>query len=809
MKYEPAVNEEDDKELLKGIVKKILPDWECREIDGEKYKLQGQCPVYEHINPQSTDFDIIFMGKNLHCGCFHANCDGEVMELKRQLNDAWKQEKELLRKIDEEAEEQKRLEQRAEVLQNLTIADCIEQTQKQTLEFKDIYDAFRESSRIKLIQAPTGAGKTYNSVTYFLEKLQAEQFVIYITSNKTSMVEFVEQIETRTGMKLSDLYIQELKRGYKVDDQEDEPENELEDGSNRIKKSTLGIITHHTYISRKGLSNLYYGLMSIIEKHEACVILDEVDSYIQSQTYILDIKARYQRIKHKGMEHATYQRRAKCSGSKNKPACKNCYIKCLAEYDCNTEGIPELKNRYRVKENDFKDIPLDLPVLKTTNSVYLPERGLTISQLEQHNNYLDSKDYDYILQEEENFNFKNTISDLINSAYNPVIYEYSATLDGIQLNQEQILEMEETQRYKIKYPYAPCQVQYLSLKDKSCINFLYSCCSEIILLTATISQSDREFLQECFNNDVQEIIIKSSTQKIDDLLVIGYENYIRYIDSNTREVNIEGLQNYGKVLIFEPTKGEAQNLFKAFPDKYPVAIYDVHDLLVKEKFSEKWQFLISHSRGNIGRAINLPEFYTCFVNTVIYKPSNAYDLKNFTLQEILERQEDDRKTTTVQNAGRILRGSGRKVICLTNTTAEELQYFKNRFDIMVKSEIKTMYVEQDQNKLFNAIHHYHRTGELLQIEEYKKIDKLCEKDISVLSPQQRAKLTEEEKQTYQLTKDERKKERRAALIEEKITTIKELQEANLSQRDIRNKVNFAKLSKDEQEYIKSVINPDG
>jgi hypothetical protein len=786
------------RELLKLTLQRILPEWEYQEIEAEEYKIYGYCPVYAHRDPARTDFNIIFTESGLHCGCFHDKCSEDVAELKAVLNQEYQ-------KLQAEEEEQGRLVVRKEVLEDIVIADLIEEEIRETVEFRTILEAFNQESRVKLISAPTGAGKTYNSVTYFLQCLKSEKFIIYVTSNKTSMQEFVDQIEARTGKKLSELYVQELRRGYSIEESETE-EQEAEDDSKNIKESSLGIVTHHTYLTRKGLSNLHYNLLYRIKETGAIVIIDEVDSYVASQTKILELDARYQKKQYKGAPQATYYKKNKCPGSKNKPSCHNCYKLCTAEYDCNRDGIPELRHKNNIKEADFNNITLDLPVLPDSNTVNIPELGLSMCQVQQHRDFLDAKIYKFHLENGELYDLKNTIADMVNCAYNPVIYKYSATLDDNNVSQEDILNMENNDRYRIKYSYSLCEIQYLSLKDESVPHFLNEYCSEVILLSATISENDKDYLQKCFDGKIQDILITESSQKIDELLLIGYGGYLRYIDEKAEnKVNINPLMDYGKVLIFEPTKDEAIRLYKKFPQKYPVAKFDRDDISVNEKFSENWKALISHSRGNIGRAVNLPEFYTCFVNTVIYKPSNAYDLKKLTRDEILERQRDDRLTTTVQNAGRILRGTGRKVICLTNVIQDEIEYFKNKFEIMVKSEIKTLYVEEDQDKVFNAIDYYHKTGEVLHIEEYRTIDTLCEKDLSALSKKQRANLTNVDKLKYEQIKEENKKEKREQLIQNKISKGLSLLKAGRIWSDIYKEIRLFVCSSEEKEFVKSQI----
>lgn len=760
---------QDPLETLKKILREDpdLQGWQYEEITGEDIplKLQGFCPYSDDHTGQSnnSNFSIfITENDNIFCSCFHQNCNPQIEELKKRLNERW--------------QDLKQEQFRRQVIHNL-------RRDRKLTELNDILKAFYQPGRCKLIQAPTGTGKTHNSVTYFLDKILNEQAVIYCTTNKTSMAEFVECLEDRTGRELSDILVQELKSGTRLDDLED-PEDEEEKVI--IQKSTVGIITHFTYFSRRGISDLFYSVIRWIEENKAVVIIDEIDSYVQAQSCIIPIECRYRRMKPKGSEFAYYYRRNKCGSFNGRFSCGNCQQMKLHNYEVNKYHVPIFYHLPKVKE-EFTDNPLEMPHLRSIKEMFLPEKGLSIQLLEQHKDLLRNKIYRFFLKDNENYDFHKSITDMVECAHNPVIYQYTPMINGEPADPENVPDEE---RHKIKFPYQLCNVSYLSLKDKAVPAYISKNAKEIILLSATVSQADKEYLKDAFG-EIQELSITASTQKIDELLLIGFSKSLKYIRKGVIELDF--LQEYGKTLIFEPSKSEAIALYNKLPRTFPGACYKQDDIILNQKYSDGWKYLITHSRGAMGRAVNLPEFYTCFVNSTIYKPSNCYDLKKFTPEEIRARQQDDRLTTSIQNSGRILRGTGRKVICISYTIPEEIQYFKDRFQLLVKNEILTKHFEVDQDALMKTINHYHKTGEVLEVEEVKPLDKAKEDGLSALSQKQRKVIAEE-------YKDEKQKDQ----IEQKILLAKILKDKGMAWYEIYKSLNLNRLKKEEVAKIKSL-----
>ena len=352
-KYLPTT---DEKEKLKKIVQKHpdLIDWEYKEIgDGDIYKFQGHCPYQEEHTGEShqTNFSIFITDKNnVYASCWHSACGDSVKQLTKELNENW--------------QDHKKLQKRDDALQSIEIIeDPIESN-----EVASIRDALKSQEFAKLIMSPAGSGKSYASATHFVEIIKTSAHVVYVAANTADMRQFKEDIELRTSQNINDLYIQELRGGYKLDEDGETEEDSTENHSISIADSTLGIITHQTYLKRKGISNLFYNLIAWIIKHRAGLIIDEVDAYCESQTMLIPMTARYKRFLPKGSQIAYYYRRNKCPGWKGRPACQDCHRSNNARYEVNLYCIPNFYQYPKLDETEFGNTDITLPEITTSKS---------------------------------------------------------------------------------------------------------------------------------------------------------------------------------------------------------------------------------------------------------------------------------------------------------------------------------------------------------------------------------------------------------------------------------------------------------
>ena len=737
---EELSKDEKKQKVLEEIVKTLLPRWDYSllKIDG-KFQLVGYCPFEDQHSGDNhdSDFDISLLDdRNMPLvGCHHHSCYASVSELYKQIIDLWIDYFDMER-MDEDLK-----------------AIKIEKQEEITKEITSIKQALESKAKHITIEAATGSGKTYQSAIFFLECLKKKQPVCYVASNRTDLAAFAELIQKLSGLPLSKLHTQILQGGEQLEEEIDK------DGVVKINKSTIGIITHHTYLKRKGISHLFYSFFGWIQEKEPIEIIDEADNYLNGLTIQFEIGARYKRKQQKGAKFAIYEKISTCQKFSKSGNCGNCYYYQYQEYQVNQWNIPYIytKGKITQKEWEMKD-GLDYPDITITTKIFIKNK--LFQKIEQHQGYIRKKPFKFFLKRGAVYEEKSAIRDIIESAYNPIIYkEFPLDETGkIILNPK----LEADNNKKIKWPYQPCLVPRISCKDMAPLEWLRRHAKKTRWLCAKIGPTNKDFLKYCLG-EVTNVKIETSAQKIDELLIIGFQKRISFVKKHIPF--FQDFEKFGKILIFCPKKSDAKNLYKKLPKYYPSGCYREDSVFVEEKFAEgKWKALITHSRGPLGRAVNLPQFFTCIISANIFRPAYSFDLEQYTEEEIFFKMQEDRITHIIQNAGRILRGNqGRKVIIVHSCTEADLVYLRNFFYNMVRTKIKSTYFQHSQIELKKTALCYHKTGEVINNE--KTYEELAKEKANIKSIPIQERTEQLAKEIATAKSAEKQREREEKLIE--------------------------------------------
>jgi hypothetical protein len=146
---------------------------------------------------------------------------------------------------------------------------------------------------------------------------------------------------------------------------------------------------------------------------------------------------------------------------------------------------------------------------------------------------------------------------------------------------------------------------------------------------------------------------------------------------------------------------------------YKIVLFKKDGLEADVTFDEYWNIVITHSRGNIGRGVDLPEYNTVIVDASIYLPFLALNLKpeEMTDKNILIALDDDRFITAIQNMGRILRvreadkdNISRKCIIIEGVSNDDLRLIleKSNIQSMVKNKIQSIHYKQNPQNTFET-----------------------------------------------------------------------------------------------------------
>ena len=247
-------------------------------------------------------------------------------------------------------------------------------------------------------------------------------------------------------------------------------------------------------------------------------------------------------------------------------------------------------------------------------------------------------------------------------------------------------------------------------------------------------------------------------------------------------------------MIFKPTHNDAKKLYDKLKKVKPkTALFKKDGLEADVTYDEYWDTVITHSRGNIGRGIDLPEYDTVIVDASIYLPFLALNLKleEMTEENILLALDNDRFMIAIQNMGRILRVKeddkdkiSRKCIIIEGISNDDLKLLLeiSNLQSMIKNKIQTIHYKNNPQNIFESAKEYLEKGEVVNIKEISPVDKAVNEGLSSICKSDREK--------YKLEIEEAKREKKLKEIKD---DIKSLKETGMCWSKIARKLNLYKL----------------
>ena len=286
-------------------------------------RLEGFCPVLNHVDDRGEPFTVKYVNDVFHCKCFHTECsEGIPRWLKATLS-----------KIDISDPEPP-----IRTITELSVRA------PEGIEEKSILDALRKPDKYKLITAGTGAGKTYGSTRLVAERL-AEWDAKYGDSDSEVVppISFLHLVPSKDAMiQVMSEYQDALgddPREFGIDMIDATGTMRVGEVTSRIKprKNTRVVITHFTYFGRKGDSWHHYSIAGWVDSNTD-VIIDEIDAFFESQTYRVPLGWRGKRRTVQGKN--TYMGVNQCPASSGSGNCASCR---MSRYNGHTYGVhPEL-----------------------------------------------------------------------------------------------------------------------------------------------------------------------------------------------------------------------------------------------------------------------------------------------------------------------------------------------------------------------------------------------------------------------------------------------------------------------------------
>ena len=648
---------------------------------------------------------------------------------------------------------------------------------------RDAFDIVKKSPKKAFaILAPTGGGKTTESANLVVERLRKKQCTVYVANQKNDLYQFRDT--------LFELLTEAEKKKVQIICREADKE---------IEDSTLIVLTHKTYFKRKGFSNLHYATMLWLGKHEAWVIIDEVQAYVRDQNITLTRGGRFYNKKFKDHSISRKEIISKCLVSAGRGNCAYCNL-CKENYlASDTNGIIEARIYIQGKTgSDYP--PRELPKTETKNKVQ--HNTLIIEEIAQKPK--SQRFYRCKLEKEEiSPGLTEIFEDLLTWSYKPKKYTFTPItqktkkpvnwekirqefeiVENTSENEREFAKGKKEIKKQYHFPQAACDVEIYELQDTSSLQYVYQHAEKVICLGATIRQDDGEFLHACCP-DMEFLQIEKSNHQIDELSVVIFQKKLDVVNNIAGEQKVkiqpilDQLKDGQKALIFTPKKSDAEELYKSFPRNYPVAKLNGEDITIEQKAEDRdYKIGITWELGPLGLSINRPNDYLAITDGESYLPIIAYGHDSKITPEKVEagyrRKAED---TLIQCGGRILRGKGRKVILLHNMEkiSLDLEVILKAWQGMVATPIKFITIEESQEYLTKVVTEYLTTGSFPQEKETEYVkEQLAQKAQREMSKKERdvfENMTTQQKAEYY---HKRKEEKRQKILDRLIAKGREL-----------------------------------
>jgi Rad3-related DNA helicase len=601
----------------------------------------------------------------------------------------------------------------------------------------DIPFVLRENESI-ILSSPCGSGKTHHAIEYILHCIEKDIPICYILSRKKEIDMVIKRIKESFGKTINELKICRL-------DADNELKNVYLKGASENKNKTKinGIFTHHHYLLRKGIDLSFFALYKYLTK-STVVIIDEADNFFKLCDKIIALSQRYK------LTHRTdgnyYIKRDQCMIKDRSGSCKQCFKGYNSLYESDNFNTMNFKYKIKVHEKEFlKDLECsseDTLINEknygefTKELIHIPEKNVDVHKIEIPQECINAYSQEHGMHSPEMI-FSNdktpilskTLYDIIKFSYNPMVYRFYPTVKDKEIHPDDI-----TKDMEVKYPYELCNRLNLILKDKKPILELYKKVKKTIFLSATITAPNVEFVKNCMEK-TKHVKVDFKNIRIKKLTVIA----IKEKPTTNNILEILALCKSDKTkqaIFFKPTKKKADNFYKNLRrnDNFKSDVYkyaeDSFERVAYDTNERKENILITYSRGNLGRAHDLPDFDINLVDCDPFLPIKAVaDTKK---EKFVKHLEVDRLNTIIQNSGRILRADPKdekhKIIVLLGLENKGLETLMTLSDwqSIVKEQIQTIFYEHDTSLLKKNIEEFYEKKVVTQHKEISK-DELSHK----------------------------------------------------------------------------------
>ena len=579
---------------------------------------------------------------------------------------------------------------KVEVLEAVVIEDEDIPDVRKPIIMDSIESVFDIKKKFKVCLAGTGAGKTYTSAKVVVDKI--DWGLLEDKNNPTRYIIAVPSIDRIKGT-LNEIY----------DRLDVDPEGEdfykfgFNHGICAVMRSTADfdvpddwkiIITHFTYLSRKGATDFHYSAMKYFSP-DVHVIMDELDAYITALTIDIPFGAR---TYEKETGALTYQERCPMDAfnSMGELACKTCVYRQEAfnyrldtstrVYDLQRRTI-EANVNYPIMQSVnltdwYGNVVNDITLQDTTSVKFLEE--YPIDEIEMK---IDGADRNALVGDIDDY-----VNDVRNKAWHPCVHESFPVLNetGEFTDPDYIRDMEyddmDDLRAKVTFPYYACKVPKFIGVDRVPMLHIAENCASFTGLTATLPTSHMDFMHDCGMDVNYYKVPVAEDRKIENchLIFIRSNSSRNYMRKLIKEVD----WREKRILAFYKSKNTVKSEWNLLKDEMGgkrLAYYNEADRmeLNHNEYDCAPHVTMLYYRSPLSRGANLGQYK---VSVLAGDPIPPYSFcAASTEEELMRNVLEDRIDTMQQAGGRNMRAD--------QTAEDPVEDRKERFMIIDESKL--------------------------------------------------------------------------------------------------------------------------
>lgn len=534
-----------------------------------------------------------------------------------------------------------------------------------------VLEALRRPVRDLLVLAGTGAGKSHDAALYLIEELEAGHPVVYVAANKKDLRQMEQALlQLSSAGSLAALGVGILWRDV-IDSGEEEEQPEASGRRNRAPdlRTLKGLLTHRSYLLRRGDASLWHSLYRQIAaaRIEVIFLVDEADALLEACLRNVALDARYRRSRRKGAAEDHFERLEKCPAFHRFGSCATCvrYENALAH----RVGAHHQLELHTPARPDPATPGVDPgPLLPAGEPVYWGEACW--QPIETHGAYLDAMPVDRVLHDGEIYDPNVELRARIETAWRPRVVTHHPTRAGVPMDPEDVpVDAKERAQQGIRFPAQPCGVRVLQLADLAPLRLLARYSMKLRLLTATLTPGQEAFLRAGLGRDLVIEHVEPRERRMASVEVFVMPKAWTFWRNRA---DLKRVTAATRSLVVLPTKTDAEQ-FRQYHADGEVALFRegvTEMVLGHQDRPQAVRMLVTYARSALGRAMNLGQYRAVLVDARLFKPGVGTLAAEPTEEAVRRAVEGERETLITQVVGRILRPDGegddlRRLVVLT------------------------------------------------------------------------------------------------------------------------------------------------